>query len=89
MRVELNPQQADLLNKLTSEMMTDEETDEESSSFVARKLTWRVEELDEFIHFLDDIPSDSSGHLQKPRHIGEMSERMCSRKVPRELRKET
>lgn len=69
-------------------MMTDEETDEESASFIARKLTWRVKELDEFIKFLDDIPSDSSA-LQKPRRIGEMSERKSSRKVPRELFKQT
>lgn len=74
-KVELSLHQNELFDQLTSEMMTDEESDEDSSSFVARKLTWRIEEIDELIHFLDKIPSDGNA-LQKPRRLNQGSFRI-------------
>ena len=58
-----------LLEKVSSEMMTDEETDDEGTRFVARKIPWRIEELNLLITKIDCVNRDG-GWLQKPCSLG-------------------
>ena len=84
--MELTDNEKVLLEKVSSEMMTDEETDDEGTGFVARKIPWRIEEMNLLIIKIDRVNRDGGG-LQKPRRLGTRSTRNPSTKVPDDLKR--
>ena len=79
-KLNLDDQQTTVIQALTSELMTDEETDDDSG-LTQRKLPWRSPEVEDLISLIDAVPTGGSG-LQKPRKVGEESYRLPSKKIP-------
>ena len=74
--LDLDEDEKGMLNEMTSEMMTDEESGEDGS-LIQRRIPWRSEELNSLISKLDAVPSGNNS-VSKQRIIGEFSIRRPS-----------
>lgn len=81
--IALNDRQEFLLSNFVSEMMSDEETDEETNGYLSRTIPWRTEEMNEFITHLDAHSKENG--MKKKRTISAPSERKPSMNIPEEF----
>ena len=65
--INLSERQEFLLANMSSEMMSDEETDEESAGYITKSIPWRTEEMDNFMIVIDEHTKSNGMYIPNKR----------------------